>query len=81
MSIRDSADYQELYKKYEIKFHETFDPFTSPNTRWIELSEDGKDHWIHTRVVRQMINSQSDEFLLNEIPAYLGITNKINYSF
>ena len=57
MSIRDAADYQELYKKYEIKFHETFDPFTSPNTRWIELSEDGKDHWIHTRVVRQMINS------------------------
>ena len=57
MSIRNSADYQELYKKYEIKFHETFDPFTSPNTRWIELSEDGKDHWIHTRVVRQMINS------------------------
>ena len=57
MSIRDSADYQELYKKYEIKIHETFDPFTSPNTRWIELSEDGKDHWIHTRVVRQMINS------------------------
>lgn len=60
MTIRDSAKYQELYKKYEIRFHEEFDPFTSPNTYWIEPSENGKDYWIHTRVINQIIKEEKN---------------------